>query len=129
MEAKFKDLKQQYIKATTVEEKNKIKKQILSLNEENAETFGDIMLNDIKETNVKVSTLLVKEQLKDILSIISISYIATEYFNKSKDWLYQRINGNIVNGKPAKFNKKEIDVLNYALQDISKKIGSVSASL
>lgn len=129
MEAKFKDLKQKYINATTVEEKNKIKKQILSLNKENTETFGDIILNDIKETNIKVNTLLVKEQLKNILPIISVSYIATEYFNKSKDWLYQRINGNIVNGKPAKFNKKEIDTLNHALQDISKKIGSISASL
>lgn len=129
MEAKFKELKQQYITAKTVEEKNKIKKQILSLNEDNAEAFGDIMLNDIKETNMALNRLLIREQLKSILPIISISYIAKQYFNKSKDWLYQRINGNIVNGKPAQFNEKEIELLNHALQDISKKIGSVRASL
>jgi hypothetical protein len=39
------------------------------------------------------------------------------------------VNGSIVNGKPAKFTPAEIDTLNYALQDISKKIGSTVISL
>jgi hypothetical protein len=58
--------------------------------------------------------------------IIPFSYIANNYFSKSKEWLYQRLNGNLVNGKPAKFTSSEIETFNFALQDISKKIGSIA---
>jgi hypothetical protein len=54
--------------------------------------------------------------------IIPFSYIAKNYFKKSKEWLYQRLNENIVNGKPARFSESEIKTFNFALQDISKKI-------
>jgi hypothetical protein len=57
--------------------------------------------------------------------IIPFSYIAKNYFKKSKSWLYQRLNGNSVNGKPATFTPDEIRIFNSALQDISKKIGSI----
>ena len=57
--------------------------------------------------------------------IIPFSYIAKNYFKKSKEWLYQRLNENIVNGKPAKFSENEIKTFNFALQDISKKILNV----
>jgi tRNA splicing ligase len=58
--------------------------------------------------------------------IIPVSYIAKNYFNKSKDWLYQRINKNNVNGKPANFTDSEIRTFNHALQDIGKRIGSIA---
>lgn len=58
--------------------------------------------------------------------IIPVSYIAKNYFNKSKNWLYQRINKNNVNGKPANFTDSEIKTFNRALEDIGKKIGSIS---
>ncbi|MDR3062484.1 MAG: DUF5053 domain-containing protein [Dysgonamonadaceae bacterium] len=51
------------------------------------------------------------------------------YFNKSDAWLYQRINGNVVNGKPAYFTHQEIEKLKFALNDISKKLSSLSISL
>jgi hypothetical protein len=76
----------------------------------------------IKETNVKM-------QLMEITEIISLSYIAKNYFNKTRTWLYQKINGNKVNGKEASFTKEEISILNYAIQDISKKLGSTVISL
>ena len=57
--------------------------------------------------------------------IIPFSYIAKNYFKKSKEWLYQRLNENIVNGKPARFSESEIKTFNFALQDISKKINQV----
>ena len=57
--------------------------------------------------------------------IIPFSYIAKNYFNKSKSWLYQRLNGNSVNGKQATFSTEEIKIFNSALQDISNKIGSI----
>ena len=81
---------------------------------------------DLKQFNNELS---IREQLKDVSRIVSMSYIAETYFNKKKHWLYQRINGNVVNGKPASFKTEEIHKLNKAFKDISKKIGSVSVSL
>jgi hypothetical protein len=57
--------------------------------------------------------------------IIPFSYIAKNYFKKSKEWLYQRLNENIVNGKPAKFSESEVKTFNFALHDISKKINQI----
>ena len=50
---------------------------------------------------------LQKEQLKEVSEIVSMSYIAQKYFNKNRTWLYQKINGNLKNGKPAKFSDLE----------------------
>jgi hypothetical protein len=72
-----------------------------------------------KEINIKL-------QMQTISEMISLSYIANTYFNKTRQWLYQRINGNIVNGKTAGFSDDELMKLQFALKDISKKIGSLS---
>lgn len=42
-----------------------------------------------------------KEKLDKVLDFASMSYIAEHYFGKSRQWLYQRINGNLINGRPA----------------------------
>ena len=83
---------------------------------------GQILDDFIEETKVKI-------QLIEVAKVISLSYIAKNYFNKTRNWLYQKINGSIVNGKQAKFTTEEVNTLNYALQDISKKIGSTVISL
>jgi hypothetical protein len=68
----------------------------------------------------------IKLQMQTISEMISLSYIADTYFNKTRQWLYQRINGNIVNGTTAGFSDDELMKLQFALKDISKKIGSLS---
>ena len=95
------------------EDKKYIFEYLQNMLTENAETI-DIF---IKQENVKL-------QLKNISEIVSLSYIAQKYFNKSRNWFYQKINGNTVNGKPSKFTAEEIGTLNFALQDIGKSIGS-----
>ena len=70
--------------------------------------------------------LKTRAQLLEVEKIISYSYIAKNYFHKSNEWLYQRIRGYNVNGKEAKFSTEELNTLNFAMQDISKKIGSVA---
>ncbi|MDR0864380.1 MAG: DUF5053 domain-containing protein [Candidatus Symbiothrix sp.] len=74
----------------------------------------------------KAEATVIKLQLKDINEIVSLSYVAKKYFNKDRSWLHQKINGNLKNGKPAKFTDKEIDTFNFAIQDISKKLGSIA---
>ena len=88
-----------------------------------------IINQSIQETDKFIDETKVKMQLLDISSIVSLSYIADTYFNKTRAWLYQKINGNKVNGKEAQFTQEEINTLNFALQDISKKIGSTVISL
>ena len=72
--------------------------------------------------------MLLKAKLKDILPIVSVSYLSKNYFHKSPQWFYQRLNGNIVNGKPAQFTSEELKVLQIALLDISEKLNT-SASV
>jgi predicted thioredoxin/glutaredoxin len=87
-------------------------------------------LENISEKTEKLireaGSILIREQLKEASEIISMSYIAKKYFNKSRAWLYQKVNGNLKNGKQVKFSPAEIETFNFALQDISKKIGSIT---
>jgi len=79
-----------------------------------------------KELIVEAESILVREQLKEVSEIISLSYIARKYFNKNRTWIYQKINGNLKNGKSAKFTSSEIQMFNFALKDIGNKIGSIA---
>lgn len=61
-------------------------------------------------------------ELDDVANAISLSYIAKTYFGKSKAWLYQRLNGNMVNGKRAQFTDEERKRFAKALHDLSRRI-------
>lgn len=98
------------------------------LADEDPEGFEKAVMESARKTLNDARILKVKEQMSEISDIISMSYIAKTYFNKSKSWLSQRINGYDVNGKPAKFSPEEIDTLNSAFEDISKKIGALRVS-
>ena len=126
---RVKTLRNQYAKATTDQERELIQKETDLLREENPEAWADAMLECMKDTNTTARKMLISQQIEDIKNIVSISYIAKEYFGKTPQWFYQRLNENTVNGKPAQFTEEEIKTLNFALQDISRKIGSVSISL
>lgn len=99
--------------------------------EEDKKAIADFVterLQKIDETLDVVEEKAIKLQLQEVAEIVSLSYLAKKYFNKSRAWLYQRLNGNTVNGKPARFTQEELQTFNNALQDISKKIGSLSIS-
>lgn len=68
----------------------------------------------------------IKAQVKEISEIVSLKYIAKNYFGKSASWLSQRINGSPVWGKIYCLKESELDTLNSAIQDIGKKLGSLS---
>lgn len=101
--------------------------------EKDKEEINNFIRTELNNLTAKADDLIreltVREQLKDISQILSLSYIAKNYFGKTKEWLYARINGNMVNGKPGKLKPKEIDILNDALDDIAKKIGSTKVLL
>jgi len=68
----------------------------------------------------------IRQQLGDVPDILSMSYIAKNYFGKSRTWLYQRINGNNVNGKPAYFTRSERKQFQDALHDIAKRLSAIT---
>lgn len=126
---RVKALRDRFAQATTQEEKDQIQKETDALREENPDAWADAMLECMKESNATAKRLVVKQELEKITDIISVSYIAKEYFNKTPQWFYQRLNENSINGKPAQFTDEEIKTLNFALKDIGKKIGSIRVSV
>lgn len=70
--------------------------------------------------------LLLTHQLGDVANAISLSYIAKNYFGKSKAWLYQRLNGYKINGKPAQLSDEERKKFSEALQDLSRRINETA---
>ena len=72
---------------------------------------------------------LLRDKLGEIPEVISLSYIAKKYFGKSRNWLYQRINGYLVNGKPARFTDEERKKFVAAINDISDMLKKTSLSL
>lgn len=118
----------------TPETEEEYKRRFLSIQErytssEDAETISEYMMScyQIMDENIEeVDRLLtIQEQLKPIKEILPISYIARTYFGKSSAWLQQRLYGYKVRGKVYKLSEKDLCTFNNALQDISKRIGSL----
>ena len=99
-------------------------------NQKEKEIISSFVETELKKSTHRIKStvndLQIRMQLENVIDILPLSYISKRYFNKTRQWLYQRINGNLVNGKLAKFTEPEIETFNYALQDISKRIGSVA---
>ena len=106
----------------SIQERYTSPKEVEAINEYMMSCYS-IMDENIEETS---RLLTIQEQLKPYKEILPISYIARTYFGKSAAWLQQRIYGYKVRGKVYSLSDKDINTLNLAIQDISKKIGSLS---
>ena len=121
----YKDLEAS-VKQRTPEEQQAFNKGI-------EDKYQNMSLKEVEEAITQIGKRI--EELKTIVNlenvteIVSISYIAKNYFKKSRAWLAQRINGNIVNGKPAQFSTDELSTLKFALEDISIKMQEVSSRI
>lgn len=82
----------------------------------------EVMLERRNPKSQKINKDL-KKELEDIQDIVSLSYIAKEYFNKDRTWLYKKINGTIP------FTEDEMKILSMALKSIGNKFLDTSASL
>jgi hypothetical protein len=127
MEEKIKELKRRFYSAEQ-SDLALIDKEMEALASENPEEFAKAMLDAARETAEEAHKLLIRQKLEKVLPIVSVSYLAKTYFDKTPQWFYQRLNGNIVNGKPAAFSTDELKKLTFALEDIGNKLKQ-SASL
>lgn len=91
--------------------------------------FKDGMMDAMRNAKEIINEVTIKKQLEDIQDVVSYSYIAEHYFGKTRQWFYQKINGSLVNGKPAKFSADELIRLKDALNDVSDKIKNTSRSI
>lgn len=76
-----------------------------------------------------LNTNSMKGKLKDILMLIKWSTVSTDYFGKSRTWIYQRISGYDVNGKAAEFSATERERLREALHDIAARINAAADNI
>jgi hypothetical protein len=125
---KFNELKMCDINAKSDRERDKLHIELEKLANEDPDGFESAVVESARKTLSDIKELKIKEQVTQISEIISMSYIAKNYFNKSKSWMSQRINELDVNGKPAKFTSEEVDILNFAIQHISTKLGTLRIS-
>lgn len=103
--------------------------QLSEQDRKEGQKFFDDGINEIQqEIDVIKEKVNLAEQLKEVSEIISLSYIAKKYFNRTRTWLYQKINQNVIHGKPCKFTDEELKTLQFALDDIKNKIGSIKVS-
>ena len=125
---KFEHLKELDINAKTDTEHLEISKELEKLADNDPAGFETAVMESARQTLANAKSLKIREQLAQVISFVSMTYIASTYFKKSKSWLSQRINEADVNGKPATFLPEEIDTFNYAFQDLSNKLRAIRIS-
>lgn len=121
---------EKFLQLKTEEERQQFKQERIQRYESKTEEEKKAYIADSEsglENAVKDAEDLIESvNLGNVSSMISVSYIAQHYFGKTRQWLYQRLNGNIVHGKPAQFTEAEKVQLKNALLDIGEQIKETS---
>ena len=71
-----------------------------------------------------LSSYTMHERMGQLTEVVNLAYIARHYFGKTRQWLYQRLKGQLVNGKPATFTDKEEATFIKALHDIGLQLAT-----
>ncbi len=125
-----------YMNAMSAEEKSRIvaeyKTWFNGLNaEEQAEATAAMMDNlnhvvaGVRDNLEELDGAIIRAKLGEVPQAISLSYIASQC-GKSKSWLSQRLNGNKVNGKEARFTQSEAKAFQDALHSLGQKLLNIS---
>lgn len=83
----------------------------------------DFMEQGLSDMRNDIDTL--RKQIEGEYDILPLSYIAKNYFNKSRAWLYQRLNGYKVGGKARTLTDEEKEIFNNAVKDLAQRIGAI----
>ena len=94
-----------------------------------SEYVAKLQISQLKQAIEVSNNLLILYQLEGIEEYINFSKIARSYFGKSRTWLYQRLHGYSVHGKPAQFTSEEKKRFSEALLDLSDNIRSVAQEI
>lgn len=91
---------------------------------ENDALFDEFINNGVGQIADELESIRLKIEAEEY-KLLPLSYIATHYFGKSRSWLYQRVNGMKVRGRRYTLNEEQRATFNAAVQDISRRIGSI----
>ena len=64
----------------------------------------------------EVTEYSIRQQMGHLADAINFAYIAREYFGKTRSWLYHKIKGDIVNGKPKVKRIEREDCIEFVLK-------------
>ena len=133
-EPRFKQMMVKLSKATTEKEVDAIisEHNQIEMSDTEKQQYSDNVIADLENVLKALDSDIeelratrIREKMGDLDQAISFAYIAKNYFGKSYSWLVQRLNGSIVNGKEAHFNKEEVLQLQSALNDLGRKLASI----
>jgi hypothetical protein len=114
-DAEFDKLVDSFFKGKSESEKEKIVDSLIEVKLSKWE--------QIKDVSAEISVL---EQLDGMEEFVNLASISRTYFGKTKSWIYQRLHGYPIHGKPAKFTDEEKRKLSDALLSISENIKAVA---
>ena len=127
----------QQMHVATDEEKSKIVEEVktnfstLSDSEKELvrKEFLESLDKKIDEAKIILEKTDIAIAISEISKYVSLSQISKTYFGKSKEWLYQRIKGQSVNGKKAEFTPNDREKLADALKNIGTKLIETSLKI
>ncbi|MDR2691735.1 MAG: DUF5053 domain-containing protein [Dysgonamonadaceae bacterium] len=117
-EAEFDKLIDTYFSSKPENEKEKIGESLL--------TIQLSKLNQIKEIDKEITFL---EQLDGIERYLNMAQFSKIYFGKTRSWLYQRLYGWNIHGRPARFTENEKKQFSDALLSLSDHLKIVAREL
>lgn len=123
------ELKARFMSLSTPEEENAFKLEVEKFtaqkSPEERQVLARLFIAGAEEACENAEKLFddtLRMALDNIYDAISWSYIAKNYFGKSRSWLSQRINGLKIHNKEVQFTLEEKKKLMQALLDLSANI-------
>jgi isopropylmalate/homocitrate/citramalate synthase len=126
MQAEFEQYKKLKTEAERSEFQETRAKRLEELPDTERKAYVSASLAGLSTTGQDAEELIMTVKLGEIAKAVSLSYIATTYFGKSRSWLYQRLNGHRVNGKQAQFSPEEKRQFALALKNLSIQLQEAS---
>jgi hypothetical protein len=129
-----KEIMDGYFAATSSAEKSEIETKLMNdfekLSSEEKELVRIMFLDDFDDRAKKsLEKIDISVKMLQMSQYVSRSYIADRFFGKSRQWLNNRLKGNLVNGKPVSFTRDEIKKLSAALVQISDEIRTTALQI
>ena len=126
MESKeFEKLMLHFTDAKTAEELYAVAEEVGELTENQRKIFETVYETKLKDCLGRADELIKKVRLADKLvpvsEYISMSYVATRFFNRSRSWL-----ANKLSGRASAMTEEEISKLRDALNTMSKELGEAA---
>lgn len=128
MERPVKNIKDPKIRAY-FEDITERRKPAVKLTGEELEEGANQFLEGMRKALAEGDEMIARAKLGEMAKALSLSYIAEKYFGKSRAWLMQKVNGNVVHGKQQAFTESERQQFREALEDISKNLSAVAMTI